>query len=122
MKIRWKQIVSFALAPALCLRLAACGDSGDAAGEDWRTTGVVVGSGTITHDGDSVDVLVTADPNSAAFYWDQEEQVLFDSVAFPETIEDIELHGINVELPKREEAAAPRRQRRNRGEYRPKQR
>ena len=89
MKIRWKQIVSFALAPALCLSLAACGDSGDAAGEDWRTTGVVVGSGTITHDGDSVDVLVTADPNSAAFYWDQEEQVLFDSVAFPETIEDI---------------------------------
>ena len=89
MKIRWKQIVSFALALALCLSLAACGDSGDAAGEDWRTTGVVVGSGTITHDGDSVDVLVTADPNSAAFYWDQEEQVLFDSVAFPETIEDI---------------------------------
>ena len=89
MKIRWKQIVSFALAPALCLSLAACGDSGNAAGEDWRTTGVVVGSGTITHDGDSVDVLVTADPNSAAFYWDQEEQVLFDSVAFPETIEDI---------------------------------
>ena len=89
MKIRWKQIVSFALAPALCLSLAACGDSGDAAGEDWRTTGVVVGSGTITHDGDSVDVLVTADPNSAAFYWDQKEQVLFDSVAFPETIEDI---------------------------------
>ena len=30
MKIRWKQIVSFALAPALCLSLAACGDSGDA--------------------------------------------------------------------------------------------
>ena len=89
MKIRWKQIVSFALALALGLGLAACGDSGDAAGEDWRTTGVVVGSGTITHDGDSVDVLVTADPNSAAFYWDQEEQVLFDSVAFPETIEDI---------------------------------
>lgn len=89
MKIRWKQIVSFAPALALGLGLAACGDSGDAAGEDWRTTGVVVGSGTITHDGDSVDVLVTADPNSAAFYWDQEEQVLFDSVAFPETIEDI---------------------------------
>ena len=89
MKIRWKQIVSFALALALGLGLAACGDSGDAAGEDWRTTGVVVGSGTITHDSESVDVLVTADPNSAAFYLDQEEQVLFDSVAFPETIEDI---------------------------------
>ena len=34
-------------------------------------------------------MLVTADPNSVAFYRDQEEQVLFDSVAFPETIEDI---------------------------------
>ena len=74
---------------ALCLSLAACGNSDDVAGEDWRTTGVVVGSGTITHDSESVDVLVTADPNSAAFYRDQEEQVLFDSVAFPETIEDI---------------------------------
>ena len=76
------------LAAALCLTLASCG-SQQAAGEDWRTTGVVAGQGTITHDGESVDVLVTVDPNSAAFYRDQEEQVLFDSVAFPETIEDI---------------------------------
>ena len=83
-----KQLDLF-LALALCLGLTACGNSDDVAGEDWRTTGVVVGSGTITHDGESVDVLVTADPNSAAFYRDQEEQVLFDSVAFPETIEDI---------------------------------
>ena len=83
-----KQLDLF-LALALCLGLTACGNSDDVAGEDWRTTGVVVGSGTITHDDESVDVLVTADPNSAAFYRDQEEQVLFDSVAFPETIEDI---------------------------------
>ena len=89
MKNRWKHILIPVLAMALCLSLAACGNSDDVAGEDWRTTGVVVGSGTITHDGESVDVLVTADPNSAAFYRDQEEQVLFDSVAFPETIEDI---------------------------------
>ena len=89
MKNRWKHIFIPVLAMALCLSLAACGNSDDVAGEDWRTTGVVVGSGTITHDGESVDVLVTADPNSAAFYRDQEEQLLFDSVAFPETIEDI---------------------------------
>ena len=89
MKNRWKHIFIPVLAMALCLSLAACGNSDDVAGEDWRTTGVVVGSGTITHDGESVDVLVTADPNSAAFYRDQEEQVLFDSVAFPETIEGI---------------------------------
>ena len=89
MKNRWKHIFIPVLAMALCLSLAACGNSDDVAGEDWRTTGVVVGSGTITHDSESVDVRVTADPNSAAFYRDQEEQVLFDSVAFPETIEDI---------------------------------
>lgn len=89
MKNRWKHILIPVLAMALCLSLAACGNSDDVAGEDWRTTGVVVGSGTITHDGESVDVLVTVCESSAAFYRDQEEQVLFDSVAFPETIEDI---------------------------------
>lgn len=77
------------LAMALCLSLAACGNSDDVAGDDWRTTGVVVGSGTIAHDGESVDVLVTVCESSAAFYRDLPEQVLFDSVSFPETIEDI---------------------------------
>ena len=90
MKNRWKHILIPVLAMALCLSLAACGNSDDVAGEDWRTTGVVVGSGTITHDGESVDVLVTVDPNSAAFYRDQEEQVLFDSVSFPMNIPDAE--------------------------------
>ena len=90
MKNRWKHIFIPVLAMALCLSLAACGNSDDVAGEDWRTTGVVVGSGTITHDGESVDVLVTVDPNSAAFYRDQEEQVLFDSVSFPMNIPDAE--------------------------------
>ena len=88
MKIRWKQIVSFALALALGLGLAACGDSGDVVGDDWRTTGVVVGSGTITHNGESVDVLVTVSESSAAFYRDLPEQVLFDSVSFPMNIPD----------------------------------
>ena len=90
MKNRWKHIFIPVLAMALCLSLAACGNSDDVAGEDWRTTGVVVGSGTITHDSESVDVLVTVDPNSAAFYRDQEEQVLFDSVSFPMNIPDVE--------------------------------
>ena len=57
MKNRWKHIFIPVLAMALCLSLAACGNSDDVAGDDWRTTGVVVGSGTITHDGESVDVL-----------------------------------------------------------------
>ena len=42
----------------LGLSLVACGASGDVAGDGWRTSGVVAGSGTITHDGES-DVLVS---------------------------------------------------------------
>lgn len=78
------------LVAALCLSLAACGGTdNDITGDDWRVSGVVAGSGTITHDGESVDVLVTVSESGAAFYRDLPEQVLFDSVAFPETIEDI---------------------------------
>ena len=79
----------FALA-LLCLSLAACGNSDNVAGDDWRTTGMVVGSGTITHDGESVDVLVTVSESSAAFYRDLPEQILFDSVSFPMNIPDAE--------------------------------
>ena len=90
MKNRWKHIFIPVLAMALCLSLAACGNSDDVAGDDWRTTGVVVGSGTITHDGESVDVLVTVSESSAAFYRDLPEQSLFDSVSFPMSIPDAE--------------------------------
>ena len=90
MKNRWKHILIPVLAMALCLSLAACGNSDDVAGDDWRTTGVVVGSGTIAHDGESVDVLVTVCESSAAFYRDLPEQVLFDSVSFPMNIPDVE--------------------------------
>ena len=90
MKNRWKHIFIPVLAMALCLSLAACGNSDDVAGDDWRTTGMVAGSGTITHDGESVDVLVTVSESSAAFYRDLPEQVLFDSVSFPMNIPDAE--------------------------------
>ena len=59
MKQRWRHLIASALALALCLSAAACGKSDDTAGDDWRASGAVVDSGTITHDGDSVDVLVT---------------------------------------------------------------
>lgn len=72
------------------LSLVACGASGDVAGDDWRTSGVMAGSGTITHDEKSVDVLVTVSETSAAFYWDQPEQVLYDSVLFPMHIPNAE--------------------------------
>lgn len=76
----------FVLVIALLLCLSACGGSSDTAGDDWRTSGIVVADGTITHDGESVDVLVTISDTSAAFYRDTAEQVLFDSVLFPESI------------------------------------
>lgn len=90
MKNRWKHIFIPVLTMALCLSLAACGNSDNVAGDDWRTTSMVVGSGTITHDGESVDVLVTVSESSAAFYRDLPEQVLFDSVSFPMNIPDAE--------------------------------
>ena len=49
---------------------------------------MAVGSGTITHDGESVEVLVTVGESSAAFYRDLPEQVLLDSVSFPMSIPD----------------------------------
>ena len=65
--------------------LAGCGGTQEeAAGADWRVSGIVVGSGAITRDGETVDVLATVGESSAAFYRDQLEQVLFDSVTFPE--------------------------------------
>ena len=41
MKDRWKHIFIPVLTMALCLSLAACGDSGDITGDDWRTSGMV---------------------------------------------------------------------------------
>lgn len=99
MKERWKNTAFLAQLMVLCLCLAACGNSDDVAGDDWRTTGMVVDSGTITHDGDSVDVLVTVSESSAAFYRDIPEQVLFDSVTFPMDIPDAEqaFHSISFD-------------------------
>ena len=99
MKQRWRHLIASALVLALCLSAAACGKSDDTAGDDWRASGAVVDSGTITHDGDSVDVLVTVSESSAAFYRDMPEQVLFDSVSFPVSIPDAEeaFHAISFD-------------------------
>ena len=99
MKQRWRHLIASALALALCLSAAACGKSDDTAGDDWRASGAVVDSGTITHDGESVDVLVTVSESSAAFYRDMPEQVLFDSVSFPVNIPDAEeaFHAISFD-------------------------
>lgn len=57
---RFQKSTSLLLALILSLSLTACGGSNDTAGDDWRVSGMVVGSGTITHTGEgSVKVLVT---------------------------------------------------------------
>ena len=95
-----KKNFAFLLAVVLCLSLVACGGSDDTVGDDWRNSGEVVGSGTITHEGeDSADVLIVVSEYSAAFYEDQPEQVLYDSVSFPITILDAQesLNEISLE-------------------------
>ena len=84
-----KKNFALLLAVVLCLSLTACGGSDDPADDDWRNSDEVVGIGTITHTGEgSVDVLIIVSEYSAAFYWDQPEQVLYDSVSFPITVLD----------------------------------
>ena len=89
MRNHLKKKFPLALAILLCFILTACsGSHSNTAGNDWRTSGAVVGSGTITHDGESINVLVAVSESSAAFYRNQPEQVLFDSVSFPFNIPD----------------------------------
>ena len=86
-----KVYLLFAAALLLLLSLTACGgDNGDdrenpdeVAGSDWRTTGVVQDSGTVTRDGEDTFVLVCVHASDAAFYYDTEEQTLFGAVEYP---------------------------------------
>ena len=50
-------------------------------------TGVVRENGTITRGGEDTDVLVCVHKADAAFYYDTEKQVLFDSVEYPIPLE-----------------------------------
>ena len=91
MKI-WKKYAILLLALVMCLSLTACGDSSenendDIGGTDWRTTGIWRGGGTITRDGEDTDVLVCIHKADATFYYNTEDQVLFDSVDYPITLE-----------------------------------
>ena len=85
----WKKYASLLLALVMCLSLAACGDSNgpDVGGTDWRTTGIWRSDGTITRDGEDTVVLVCVHASDATFYHNTEDQVLFDSVDYPITLE-----------------------------------
>lgn len=87
------KIAALLLVLIMCLCLAACSDDAQddqdvIVGDDWRVTGVVKGSGTITRGGEDTDVLVCLGTESAEFYYDSYEQVLFDGVDFPTAIEN----------------------------------
>lgn len=81
------------LASLLCLSMAACGgtnssdDPHDVVGDDWRVTGIVRDSGTITRSGDDIDVLVCINSDSADFYLDEETQTLYGYVSYPITLQ-----------------------------------
>ena len=82
-----KKSLALLLAVVLCLCLAACGGNDyPITGADWRTWGIVRDYGTITRYGEDTDVLVCVQVTDAAFYYDSEDQVLFDSVDYPLTL------------------------------------
>ena len=85
--------ITLLVSALLCVSLVSCGetDSYDdtdymEAGDDWRTTGLVLANGVITRGGESTEVLVTVGDNGAAFYYDDAGHVIFDEVEYPETI------------------------------------
>ena len=93
---KWKACLALVLALVLSLSLAACagndvntdGDDqdNDIAGSDWRTTGIVRDSGTITRDDEDTTVLVCINKDDADFYLDSEVQTLFGYVTYPDSI------------------------------------
>ena len=87
------KILSLLVSALLCVSFVSCGETNSyddtdymEAGDDWRTTGLVLADGVITRDGESTDVLVTVGDDGAAFYYDDAGHVIFDEVEYPETI------------------------------------
>ena len=71
----------------LVLCLAACGNQGttddDIVGDDWRTWGTIQDTGTLTHDGQMIDVCICITDTGADLYYDKAEQELYTTVQFP---------------------------------------
>ena len=89
-----RKLFVFILMLSQCLSLTACGNAVDdvryteeVIGNDWRVTGVVRDGGVITRNGQDIDVLVCIHSEDAAFYYDSEDQELFDFVEYPTTIQ-----------------------------------
>lgn len=92
-----KTITVLLLALVICFSFAACsnnsddedyGDDGDIAGADWRTWGIIDSYETMFMGSDEVNLCVCVNDDGADFYYDDDSQTLFASVAFPMTIEN----------------------------------
>lgn len=92
-----KTIIALLLALVMCLSFAACsnnsddedyGDDNDVAGADWRTWGIIDSYETMFMGSDEVNLCVCVNDDGADFYYDDDTQTLFASVAFPMTIEN----------------------------------
>ena len=93
-----KKAFGISAAVAVCLGLTACSSNNssdlDIVGDDWRVTGVVRDSGTITRNGEDTNVLVSVLTGGTAFYYDTKDQLLFDTVFYPtELAEKVALSG-----------------------------
>lgn len=103
-----KKLLLSVLCLIMCLSLVACekGKTDDVAGSDWRTTGVIVASGTVTHDRKDTDVLVCLDTDGVKLYYNEPTQRLFASADFHlpfksdprDKFESISLDDINGDL------------------------
>lgn len=86
-----KKQFAIVLALLMALTLAACGDQNDdpndVVGGDWRVTGVVRDSGSITRDGGDIDVLVCVNADGADFCYDDETYAIYDYVDYPITLQ-----------------------------------
>ena len=97
----------FALLLALMLVLTGCvanaaeeeeEPSGDTAGADWRTWGWINDAGTLTRDGEEIDVLVCVFSDSIMLYLDDETQTVVGVAEYPETMDDAREAYVSVSL------------------------